>query len=42
MMKKGLILACICVFLGAGIALAATPKKDEKPEAELKKAVTTA
>ncbi len=33
MMKKGIILVCIFVFLGAGIALAAAPKKGEKPAA---------
>jgi ABC-type transport system substrate-binding protein len=42
MFKKGIILACIFVFLGAGIALAAAPKKGEKPAAEPKKEVAKA
>ena len=42
MMKKIGILVCIFVFLGAGIALGAAPKKGDKPAAEPKKAVATA
>ncbi|MCG2739451.1 MAG: hypothetical protein L6300_04355, partial [Syntrophaceae bacterium] len=37
MMKKIVILVCIFVFLGAGSALAATPKKGGTPAAEPKK-----
>ena len=37
MMKKFVMLVCIFVFLGAGLALAATPKKGGTPAAEPKK-----